>query len=160
RNDVRLHGRKAVALVGEAHGVAVGGEDLTGHVVVAPHRSEGGRVGGRDRCELRVTVCAWLRHRRYHQIVDHPSFVPAALVVDDEESRDVGENVDEGSDVIGIGRQAGLGLEDDSDSADGGEITVGTSNGQHRLVVHARYSRGEDVPLEALCIKDVVLEEL
>src|SRR2546425_732881 len=38
--------------------------------------------------------------------------------------------------------------------------TVGASNRQHRLVVHARYSRGEDVPLEALCIEEVVLEEL
>ena len=43
--------------------------------------------------------------------------VPAALVVDHEESRDVREDIDEGAHVARIGGKAGLGLEDLAHSA-------------------------------------------
>ena len=45
-----------------------------------------------------------LADRRNHEIVDHPALVPARFIVDDEEPRDVREDVDERAGVVRIGR--------------------------------------------------------
>ena len=44
------------------------------------------------------------------QIMNHPPFIPPALIVDYEEAGDVCEYIDESSHVIGIGGQARLRL--------------------------------------------------
>ena len=43
--------------------------------------------------------------------MNHPSLIPAALVVDDEQRVDVGEDIDERLWVRGIGGQSGLWLQ-------------------------------------------------
>jgi len=57
------------------------------------------------------------------QVVDHPSLVPAALVVDDEQAREIGEHVDEGADVVRIGGQVRLGLDDHPHGTDRRQAT-------------------------------------
>ena len=90
------------------------------------------RVGSRDRTERRRTRAVRSRRSavRYGEVVDHPPLVPAALVVDDEQRIDVGEDIDEGLRIVGIGRQTRLRLEDDADGADRRKPAIGPGDRQ------------------------------
>ncbi len=102
----------------EAHLLSVDREDIPANVVVIPHRCESSRVGGGDGSELWTATGKWSGDGRDSQIVNHPSFVPTALVIDHEEPRDIGENIDECPYIIGISRQTRLGLQNDTHCAD------------------------------------------
>jgi hypothetical protein len=65
-----------------------------------------------------VAVGAWRGDGGDRDVVDHPPFIPAALVVDDEHWGNIGENIDERARIRGIGRKTGLGLQDDADGAE------------------------------------------
>ena len=99
-------------------------------------------------------------HRGNPQVMDHPPLVPAALVVNNEKPGDVGEDVDERLDVVGVGRQTRLGLQNHAYGAEGGQTAIGSSRGEHGGVVDSRYQAGERIGLEAGCVKQVILEEL
>src|SRR5262245_50911161 len=66
-----------------------------------------------------MTIWARGGDLRYVQIVDHPAVVLAGPVVDNEQSGNIGEDVDKRSRVSGIGRKAGLGLQHDTNGAEG-----------------------------------------
>src|SRR5262249_26206343 len=98
--------------------------------------------------------------RRYSQVVNHPTFVPAALVIDHEQTRDVGKDIDERANVVRVGRQAGLGLEHDPYRSDRRETAVWSGCREHSLVVHARDQAGERVRLKSQGVQQVILEKL
>src|SRR5204862_4319710 len=99
---------------------AVHREDIPWNVVPRARRLQHGGVGGRDRAERRRARAVRPRQGdvRYGEVVDHPPLVPAALVIDYEQRIDVGEDIDEGVRIVGIGGQARLRLEDETDRAD------------------------------------------
>jgi len=92
--------------------------------------------------------------------VDHPPLVPAALVVDDEHRIDVGEDIDEGVRIVGIGGQARLGLEDETDHADRRLSTIAPGYRQLYVIVDSRDKRREHVRFEPGRIQEIVLEQL
>ena len=71
--------------------------------------------------------------------MDHPSFVPPALIVNNEESGDIGENINESFDVVRIGRQTGLGLQNYAHRANGWQAAIGPSGGEHGGIIHTGY---------------------
>jgi len=66
--------------------------------------------GRRIRCghgaKLRVAVLAGRCDLRHNQIMDHPALVPTGFVVNDKQSGDIREDINERPAVVGIGRQA------------------------------------------------------
>jgi len=84
RDDIRLHVRKVVRSAREVRLLAVDGEDVSCHVVAGAHFLEDCDVALGKRSELRVAVPARSRDGGDRDIVDHPPFIPAALVVDRE----------------------------------------------------------------------------
>ena len=92
--------------------------------------------------------------------MDHPPFVPAGLIINDEEPGDISEHVNERTGVVGISRQTGLGFQYHPNSADGGQVAVGSSRGRCDAVIEAWYGGGKDVGLKAGGIQQVVLEKL
>jgi hypothetical protein len=65
-------------------GLAVDGENISLHVVTATDSLQDLGVAVGKRSELRVAVGARLGDGGDGDVVDHPTFIPAALVVDDE----------------------------------------------------------------------------
>ena len=143
------------------NGLAVHGEDMARHIIAGSHCREDLGIRRENRAELGVAVLARIGIDRCdHKVVDHPTLVPAALVVDDEQSGNIGEDVDERSGIPGIGGQAGLGLERDPHGADRRQPAVAARGGQLRLIVDAGDPGGEDVRLKAGGVQQVVLEQL
>ena len=93
--------RSGLALVqedaGEVRGLAVHGEDVARHIVAGAHTVEDVGVGFGDRSELRVPVLGRSGDFRDRDIVDHPTFIPTALIVNDKQRRNVSEDIVEGS---------------------------------------------------------------
>ena len=65
-------------------GLAVDGENISLHVVTATHSLQDLGVALGNRSELRVPIGARLGNGGDRDVVDHPTFIPTALVVDDE----------------------------------------------------------------------------
>ena len=89
---IGLNIREMVLRARKMHLVAVGGEDSAGHVVASSHGFQRGGVGSGELAKLRVATPVRTRRGdlRDSNIVDHPAFVPPALVIDDEQTGDVG----------------------------------------------------------------------
>jgi hypothetical protein len=93
--------------------------------------------------------------------VNHPAFVPAGLVVDDEQTRQVGPDIDESFHVVRVGRQAGLGLQRHAHGTDRRQLVIGGIGRRGDcVIVDAREDGREDVRLESRGIEQVVLEQL
>src|SRR5215510_15477561 len=119
-NNVGLNVRKMIEHIWQADRLSVHGKGVAGNVVAASHGFKGGGVRRSDRAELRMAIVAWGRDIDYIKVMDHPAFVPAALIVDDEQSRNIGEDIDKCSRIVGICGKTGLGLQHDTNCADSG----------------------------------------
>jgi len=99
---------------------------------------------------LRMAIFARSRiHSGHGEVVNHPTLIPAALVVDDKHSGDVSKHVDEGARVVRIGWETGLGFQHSSNCADGRKSAVTASDGQLRVIIYPwKYCR-EDVRFKA-----------
>src|SRR5690242_16058150 len=85
RYGVALYVREMVRSTGEVHGLTVSGKNDAGNVMARTHMLKHGGIRRQDSAELRVPIAARGRvHIRNLQIMDHPAFIPATLVVDDE----------------------------------------------------------------------------
>ena len=80
--------------------------------------------------------------------MDHPPFIPATLVINHEQAGEIGKDVNEGPNVVGIRRQPRLGFHDKTDRADGRQSAIRAGCGQHGAVVGAHNLAGKDVRLE------------
>ncbi len=99
--------------------------------------------------------------RRHFYIADHPAFVPAGLIVDNEQTRDIGPPIDECTHVVRVGGQTGFGFEAQTDSTQAGHLGVGgIGAGGNRAVIDARDQRGKHVGLEIVGVQQVILKEL
>jgi len=88
-------------------------------------------------------------------------FIPATLVVDDEQRGDVGEDIVEGTRIVRVGGQARLGLQNHAHGADRGEAAIPTGGGQlHVPVIHPGDYGSKDVGLETIRVQQIVLEQL
>src|SRR5215472_8680926 len=83
---VGLNVGEMILSTGQMNGIAVDGEDISGDVLARTHRLQRGGVGRGDSSELCVTAAVTSRwsNGRYHKVVDHPAFIPARFIVDDE----------------------------------------------------------------------------
>jgi len=70
--------------------------------------------------ELRVPIGARLGNGGDGDVMDHPPFIPAALIVDDEQRGNVSEDIVKGTRICWIGRKPRLGFQHDADGADRG----------------------------------------
>jgi hypothetical protein len=100
RNEVGLHVRRVIRRAGEVRGTTVDGKDVTRHIIPGTHPREELGIALGYRSELRVPVFARRGDVGNSDVVDHPPFVPATLVVDDEQRRDVGEHIVERARVV------------------------------------------------------------
>jgi len=124
-DNVGLHIGEMIGRARQVHGFAVRGERGAWNVIAGSHFFQFGRIGRQNRVELGVAIFARSRvHTAHGEVVNHPTLVPAALVVDDEQWIDVSEDIDEGVRIVGIGGQARLGLEDEADRADRRRSTI------------------------------------
>ena len=147
-DEVGLDVWEMIRGTGEARRVPVHSEIGSRNVVSRTHCPKGCSVPGRDRTELRALIRASQCHTRHSQVVDQPGLVPARLVVDNKQSRDVSENVNGRSDVIGICRFARFRFQNDSHGSDGRQPAVGSGGGAFGGVVDPRDNVGEDVRLK------------
>src|SRR5437867_9444476 len=147
---------------GEVRWISIGSKDAAGNTVVAAsHGPQSGGVGWKDGAELSMAIPpGGAIDRGDRQVMDHPPFVPATLVVDDEQAGDVGEYVDERPNVVRIGWQAGLGFKNYPHRAHGRQAAVRASRGEHCRVVHTGYQARKGIRLKAGCIQQVILKEL
>jgi hypothetical protein len=88
----------------------VDSEDVARHIGARPHSLEDIGIALGDRSELRVTVLSRSRYVGNRDVVDHPPFIPAALVVDNKQRRDVRKDVVEGARIVRVSRQPGFGF--------------------------------------------------
>src|SRR5258706_9196623 len=145
----------------EMHYIAIPGEDVSGSIIAASHPGERGGILCGNCAELRAASIRSARgDRRNYYVMNHPSLVPARFIVDDEQPGDIGEHIDECARVIGIGRQAGLGLKDHTHSANRRQIMIGSGGSRRDAVINARNCCSEDIGFEMCCIEKVVLKEL
>ena len=84
RDDVCLVVGEVVGGAREARSLAVDREDVSCDVVAGAHSLQYLGVALGNRSELRVAVGARLGDGGDRDVVDHPPFIPTALVVDDE----------------------------------------------------------------------------
>src|SRR4029453_5095056 len=149
RNEVGLDVRKVIARGRKADFVAIDCEKLARRVVMASDVVNRDGVGRGHLSELRVPVGPWGSRIGNDEVVDHPSFVPARLVVDDKQPRDAREDVDEGSRIFWIPRETGLRLEHETDRGDRRQPAIrAVGSRRDRADVDVRNSRGEDIRLE------------
>ena len=94
RDDVCLLVWEVIGLTREVRDATVDREDVPRYIVARAHLFEDRRVALGDSSELRMAVGARRCDLGNGDVVDHPPFIPAALVVDDQQWRDVGENID------------------------------------------------------------------
>src|SRR5262249_6429096 len=83
-NDVGLNVRKMIEHIRQADRLSVHGKGVARNVVAASHGFKGCGVRCSDRAELRMAIRAWGTGINHIKVVDHPAFVPAALIVDNE----------------------------------------------------------------------------
>jgi len=83
-DDIRLFVGEVVGGAREVRSPAVDREDVSWDVVAGAHSLEDVSVAFGDRSELGVAVLARSGDIGDGDVVDHPPFIPATLVVDDE----------------------------------------------------------------------------
>src|SRR6266446_2376312 len=99
-------------------------------------------------------------HVRYFEVVDHPTFVPAAFVVDDKHRIDVGKDVDKSAWVVRIGGKPRFGFQHNTDGADRGQSAIRSRDRQLHMVIDTWKDCREYVRLKTRSIQKIVLEEL
>ena len=102
-----------------------------------------------DFSELCMAVRARRRHLWNSDVVNHPPLIPTTFIVDNEHRGDVGEDIDEGARISGIGRKPGLGLQHDAHSADRLQPAVCPGDRKLRMVIDPGDPFGKYVGLEA-----------
>src|ERR1700730_5124760 len=85
RYDISLFIWEMIGLAWEVCRPPVGGENRARDVVVVAHRQELFGILCGEHSELSVGVAAWRGYGRHREIVNHPTFVPATFVIDDEQ---------------------------------------------------------------------------
>ena len=110
--------------------LAVDREDVSCYVVAGTHSLQYLGVALGNRSELRVAVPARRGDIGDGDVMDHPPFIPATLVVNDEQWRDVGEDIVEGAGVVWIGGKSGLGLQHHTHGAERGQSAISPGGGQ------------------------------
>jgi len=115
-DGVGLDIRKMIRHTWKVRRVAVSREDMAGNIVTAPQRLQRFGIGGGDGSELRVPASIPSRRSnvRHCDVMDHPAFIPAAFVINNKQTRDVGEHVDERLWIIRISWQSRLWFEHDA----------------------------------------------
>ena len=137
--------------------LAVDREDVSGHIVAGAHPLQDVGVALRERSELRVTALARSGDIEDGDVMEHPPFIPATLVVNDEQWRDVGEDIVEGAGVVWIGGKSGLGLQHHTHGAERGQSAISPGGGQlHVAVIHPGDYGGKDVALETARLQQVI----
>ena len=101
-------------------GLAVDGEDVPRNIVAGAHSLQDRGIARGNCSELRVPIGARLGNGGDCDVVDHLPFIPAALIVDDEQRGNVSEDIVKGTRIRWIGRKPGLGFQHDADGADRG----------------------------------------
>src|SRR6266478_161670 len=153
RDDVGLNIREMVRGTRKVDRVSVYSKDVTGNVIATPHFLQLGGIRRQNRAKLYMAICAWRRiHIRNGEVVDHPTFVPTAFVVNDKHWVDVGKNVDEGTRIVGISRKSGFGFQHDTNCADSGQTAIRPGNRQLHVVIDTRKDCGEYVWLKTRSI--------
>jgi hypothetical protein len=104
RDHIRSHLREVIGRAWKAGIPPIYGENISLHVVACAHFLEDLGIGVGNRPELRMAVPARRGGGWDCDVVDHPAFIPAALVVDHEHWGDVGKDIDESARIVGIGR--------------------------------------------------------
>ena len=84
RDDVCLLVWEVIGLTREVWAVTVDREDVSRYIVACAHFFEDRGVALGDFTELRMSVGARRSDLGNGDVVDHPPFIPATLVVDDE----------------------------------------------------------------------------
>src|SRR6266851_17351 len=131
------------------------------NVVAGAHLFQRGGIGGQNRAELGVAVLARSRVHAWHsEVVNHPTFVPTTLVVDDEHSRDVGKDVDEGAWIVWINWEPRFRFQHNPNCADGRKAAIAAGDGQLNVVIYPRKYCREDVWFKTGSIEEIVLKEL
>jgi hypothetical protein len=92
--------------------------------------------------------------------VDQPAFIPAGLVVNHEESRDIREDIDEGTCVVRIRRQPWLRFEHQAHCPNCRQAAIRTRGGWCYQVVNALEDGREDIRFKIGGIEKVVRKEL
>src|ERR1700675_2843653 len=114
----------------------------------------------RNLTELRMPVRPWRCGIRYHEIVNHPTFIPSALVVDDKQRRDVREDVQKCFRVTRVGGQPWLELENHADGSECWQAAVASRDGELCGIVDAGKDLRKDVGFEALRVEQIILNQL
>src|SRR5215472_11181103 len=83
---VGLNLREVILSAWQMNRVAVDGEDISRNIVAGAHALERGGVGSSDSSKLSATTATAPRwsNWRHDEVVNHPAFVPARFIVDDE----------------------------------------------------------------------------
>ena len=81
--------------------------------------------------------------------------VPAALVVDHEQRRDVGEHIVERTGVVRVGRQPRLGLQHDAHRADRRQAAIADGYRQLDVIIHPGDYPSKNVRFEAGCVEQI-----
>src|ERR1700719_3653410 len=147
----------------QVHGFAVRAEGGAWNVIAGSHFSQFVRIGRQNRTKLGVAIFARSRVDTGHgEVVNHPPLIPAALVVNDEQPRDVRKHVDESTGVVRIGRESRCGFQYDTYCADrrqsGRNISaIGAGDGQLHVVIDSWEDGRENIWLKTASIKKVIL---
>ena len=136
--------------------VAICGERVPRQVVAASHRLEQSSIRRKYGSKLRVSVGSRFGLSSGDgQVVNHPALVPAALVVNHKQIRDVGEHVDERARIAGICGQAWLWFQYYANGADVRQFAICTRDRQHGCFIEAGNSGSEDIGLKTLGVEHV-----
>jgi hypothetical protein len=159
-DDIRLHIGKVVFCAREVRRPSVDSEDVARHIVAGAHSLQYLGVALGNRSELCVAVLARSRNIGDRDVVDHPPFIPAALVVDDEQRRNVSEDTLKARGLFGSVGSPGFGLQDNTHGANSLQSAIRAGDGQLHVVIHAGEYGGKDVGLETGRVQQVILEQL
>src|SRR6202030_1991348 len=110
--------------------------------------------------ELRVAVLAWRCRIGHDKIVNHPTFVPPALVVDYKQRRDVREDVQKCFRIIRVGGQPWFELEYHADGSECWQAAVASGGGELCGVVDAGKDLRKDVGFKAFRVEQIILNKL
>src|SRR5258708_17378745 len=107
--------------------------------------------------ELRVAVLAWRCGIGHDKIVNHPTFVPTALVCDYEQRRDVREDVQKCFRIIWVGGQPWFELEYHADGSECRQAAVAPRGAELHGVVDPGKNLSKHVRFKAARIQQIIL---
>ena len=137
---------------GEVRGTTVDGKDVTRHIIPGTHPREELGIALGYRSELRVPVFARRGDVGNSDVVDHPPFVPATLVVM--------TNNGEMSVNTSLNARGSFGLQHDAHGTHRRQSAICAGDTQLHVVVHSRKNGRKHVRFETGCVQQVVLEQL